>query len=106
MQVKLKLFFKWGIKFGDPYTVSDMGNRKVEYAGKDNVQDEIYKKYHSDPVDEGTDIPGAPDSEMPSSGGQKQYENNNPPKSKSNKNGGSNVRTSPNQTHSVQTGGR
>lgn len=106
MQVKLKLFFKWGIKFGDPYTVSDKGNRKVEYAGKDNLQDEIYKKYHSDPVDEGTDIPGAPDSEMHSGGGQKQYENNNPPKSKSNKSGGSNVRTSPNHAHSVQTGGR
>ena len=34
MKVKLKLFFQWGISFGEPYTVPDKGNRPVAYAGK------------------------------------------------------------------------
>ena len=85
MIVKLKLFFKWGIQFGEEYTVADKGNRKVEYAGKDNLQDEIFKKYHFDkkknPADDDP-LPGAPDSEdLPVDGGQKQYQSNRPPKS-------------------------
>lgn len=50
MQVKLKLFFKWGIKFDEknPYTVADNGGRVVEYAEKKEIQDGIIQKYHSD----------------------------------------------------------
>lgn len=84
MQVKLKLFFKWGIEFGKPYTVADKGNRKVSYAGKDDLQDEIFKKYHIDKkkkFDADDDpLPGAPDSkDIPAGGGQKQYQSNTPP---------------------------
>ena len=48
MQVKLKLFFQWGIRFdeGNPYTVADHGGRKVEYADKKEIMDGIIKKYH------------------------------------------------------------
>ena len=46
MQVKLKLFFEWGIVFPDElYDVPDKGNRIVAYARKDDLQkkmDEIY----------------------------------------------------------------
>ena len=46
MQVKLKLFFEWGIIFPDAlYDVPDKGNRIVAYARKDDLQkkmDEIY----------------------------------------------------------------
>jgi type IV secretion system protein VirD4 len=42
MQVKLKLFFKWGIEFPEGfYTVADKGNRKVTYANKENLEMKI-----------------------------------------------------------------
>ena len=37
MKVKLKLFFKWGITFEEPYMVPDKGNRPVAYAGKETL---------------------------------------------------------------------
>ena len=48
MKVKLKLFYKWGIKFDEdnPYIVLDNGNRKVEYAEKKEIIDGIVQKYH------------------------------------------------------------
>ena len=48
MRVHLKLFFKWGIKFdnNNPYTVSENGNRVVQYAEKKEILDGIMKKYH------------------------------------------------------------
>ena len=45
MKVKLKLFFKWGITFGEPYTVLDKGNRPVAYAGKKALVQAIREKY-------------------------------------------------------------
>ena len=45
MKVKLKLFFKWGISFGEPYTVLDKGNRPVAYAGKNALAKAIRAKY-------------------------------------------------------------
>ena len=33
-KVRLKLFFHWGIQFGEPYTAPERGNRKVAYANK------------------------------------------------------------------------
>lgn len=48
MQVRLKLFFKWGIVYPDEiYTVSDKGNRKVSYACQDILEAEIVKQYDS-----------------------------------------------------------
>ncbi|MDD4492760.1 MAG: type IV secretory system conjugative DNA transfer family protein [Eubacteriales bacterium] len=87
MIVKLKLFFKWGIKFGEEYSVADKGNRKVAYAGKDTLQDEIFKKYHSEvkekPKAEDDPLPGAPESEdIPVGGGQTQYQSNRAPSSR------------------------
>ena len=41
----LKLFFKWGITFGEPYTVPDKGNRPVAYAGKEALVQAIQEKY-------------------------------------------------------------
>lgn len=45
MKVKLKLFFQWGISFGEPYTVPDKGNRPVAYAGKKALAKAIRAKY-------------------------------------------------------------
>lgn len=50
MKVKLKLFFKWGIRFNEdkPYTIEDNGGRKVEYAEKQEIINGIVQKYHAD----------------------------------------------------------
>ena len=50
MKVKLKLFFKWGIRFDEehPYSVPDQGNRRVEYAEKKEIMDKIVEKYRLD----------------------------------------------------------
>lgn len=46
MQVRLKLFFKWGIVFpNNVYTVPDKGNRKVSYANQEILEQEIVKIY-------------------------------------------------------------
>lgn len=49
MKVKLKLFFEWGITFGEPYTVPDKGNRPVPYAGKKALVQAIREKYPPPP---------------------------------------------------------
>ena len=45
MKVRLKLFFEWGIKFEEPYTVSENGNRSVRYANKKEIIDSILENY-------------------------------------------------------------
>ena len=50
MKVKLKLFFKWGITFEEPYMVPDKGNRPVAYAGKETLIQAILEKYPPAPV--------------------------------------------------------
>ncbi len=46
MKVRLKLFFDWGIEFGEKYRVKENANRKVAYAEKRELMDAIVKKYH------------------------------------------------------------
>lgn len=50
MKVKLKLFFEWGISFGEPYAVPDKGNRPVPYAGKETLINAILEKYPPAPI--------------------------------------------------------
>ena len=45
MKVRLKLFFRWGITFGEEYVVEEKGNRRVAYAGKERLMDAIIRKY-------------------------------------------------------------
>ena len=53
MQVKLKLFFKWGIVFPqDVYVVEDKGNRKVSYANKDQLEQAIVQDFATASVGE------------------------------------------------------
>lgn len=52
MKVRLKLFFDWGISFGEPYTVKENANRKVEYAEKKKLIEKIVEKYCPDLKDE------------------------------------------------------
>ena len=45
MKVRMKLFFEWGIKFEEPYAVSENGNRPVRYASKKEIIDSILENY-------------------------------------------------------------
>ena len=45
MKVKLKLFFKWGIEFGEPYVVPDHGSRPVQYASREKLMKAIRENY-------------------------------------------------------------
>ncbi len=38
MKTKLKLFFKWGIQFGQPLQMPDQGSRPVHYASKNDLE--------------------------------------------------------------------
>ena len=46
MKVKLKLFFKWGIEFEEKYEVAENSNRKVHYANRLELFNNIIKTYH------------------------------------------------------------
>ncbi|MBR1779940.1 MAG: type IV secretory system conjugative DNA transfer family protein, partial [Oscillospiraceae bacterium] len=46
MMVRLKLYFKWGIQFGQPFQMPNQSNRKVAYASKDELRLTIIQKYH------------------------------------------------------------
>lgn len=52
MKVRLKLFFDWGISFGEPYAVKENANRKVEYAEKKELVEKIVERYCPDLKDE------------------------------------------------------
>lgn len=41
----LKLYFKWGIEFEEPYILEDKGARKVTYMSKDGLMCEVEMKY-------------------------------------------------------------
>ncbi len=41
----LKLYFKWGIEFEEPYILEDKGSRKVTYMSKDSLMREVEIKY-------------------------------------------------------------
>ena len=45
MKVKLKLFFKWGIKFEEKYDVMENGNREVHYANRSELFNNIIQTY-------------------------------------------------------------
>ena len=45
MKVKLKLFFKWGIEFEEKYEVAENGNRKVHYANRLELFNNIIETY-------------------------------------------------------------
>lgn len=45
MKTRLKLFFKWGIKFEEAYAVEEQAERKVLYADRAELETEILKKF-------------------------------------------------------------
>ena len=49
MRTKLQLYFKWGIKFEEPYQVPERAQREVYYAGKEELLMNIKKSLYSQP---------------------------------------------------------
>ncbi|MCR5480076.1 MAG: type IV secretory system conjugative DNA transfer family protein [Ruminococcus sp.] len=45
MRVRLKLYFKWGIFFGDPFLHEDRGTRQPEYSSREKITAAIAAKY-------------------------------------------------------------
>lgn len=45
MRTKLKLFLKWGITFEEPYEIEEKSARRVAYADKQEIEEEIIRRY-------------------------------------------------------------
>jgi type IV secretion system protein VirD4 len=45
MKTKLRLFLDWGITFGEAYTVPEKANRKVSYADKQALEENIVRQH-------------------------------------------------------------
>lgn len=45
MKTRLRLFLDWGISFGEPYTVEEKAHRKVTYADKQTLDENIVRKH-------------------------------------------------------------
>lgn len=44
MRTVLRLFLEWGISFGDPYIMEEKSHRKVAYADKETLEENIGKQ--------------------------------------------------------------
>ena len=49
MRTKLQLYFKWGIKFEEPYQTPERAQREVYYAGKEELLMNIKKSLYAQP---------------------------------------------------------
>lgn len=72
MKVKLKLFFKWGIKFEEKYEVMENGNREVHYANRSELFNNIIQTYCPQYLE-----PPVTDSEFDEANGEKKHKNEN-----------------------------
>ena len=72
MKVKLKLFFKWGIKFEEKYEVMENGNREVHYANRSELFNNIIQTYCPHYLEQPVN-----DSGFDESSGQKKKKNEN-----------------------------
>ena len=99
MKVRLKLFFNWGITFDadNPYTVAENANRKVKYATRQMLLDEVVCKYHP----EYANVPPADSTVGGLAGGhgqtasQSNEPQTSPPPKTTDKRKGTRVRTTP-----------
>ena len=57
MRTRLRLFLDWGITFGEPYQTPEHGQRKVYYAGRQELEDAIIARFWTEPENEEKDRP-------------------------------------------------
>ena len=49
MRTRLRLFLDWGITFGEPYQTPEHGQRKVYYAGREELENAIVQRFWTEP---------------------------------------------------------
>ena len=52
MKTRLRLFLDWGITFGEPYQTPEHGQRRVYYAGRQELEQAIQNRYLLAPPEE------------------------------------------------------
>ena len=52
MQTKLRLFLDWGITFDKPYEMEEKSHRKVRYADKQTLEENVLCQHMTDAIDE------------------------------------------------------
>ncbi len=52
MKTRLRLFLDWGITFEDTYTVTEWADRRVRYAGCEELERSIIQQRNAVPVEE------------------------------------------------------
>lgn len=52
MKTRLRLFLDWGITFREPYQTPEHGQRKVYYAGRQELEQAIQNRYFLAPPEE------------------------------------------------------
>ena len=67
MQTRLRLFLEWGITFEDAYATLDRANRRVRYAGRQDLMRSIRRQYAGDQNEEESQEAPVPDMEEPAS---------------------------------------
>ncbi|MBR0600055.1 VirD4-like conjugal transfer protein, CD1115 family [Sinanaerobacter chloroacetimidivorans] len=60
MRTRLKLFLEWGIVFGKPYKIAEQSARRVEYADRFTLEEEIIRRHAA--CEEVPEEPKAPES--------------------------------------------
>ena len=45
MKTTFRLFLDWGIRFGKPMDLPERSARQVQYAGRESLEQEIYRRY-------------------------------------------------------------
>lgn len=69
MRTKLPLFLKWGIKFEKPYVVEERAARKVAYADRFELEQEIMNRRCAYDEDDSAEMSEPPDTDTGRSGG-------------------------------------
>ncbi|AEY67555.1 VirD4-like conjugal transfer protein, CD1115 family [Clostridium sp. BNL1100] len=64
MRTRLKLFPEWGITFGKPYEIPEQSARKVEYADRHTLEEEIIRRHAAC-----EELPEDIQADVPASGG-------------------------------------
>jgi len=77
MQTTLRLFLDWGIEFGKSYVIAEKSHRKVSYADKQELEEEILRRHHGDMADDEYGDDG--DDEAPAQGDGMQTTQSNQP---------------------------
>ena len=69
MRTRLRLFLDWGITFGETYQMPERGQRRVYYAGRQELEDAIIQRFWTEPEEQEKDCPWQRGRSLRSKGG-------------------------------------